>query len=107
MTTTHTLTDYDGYGVGDRLLEGVRFKIAIVDDGTQVRATDVAPQQLDDPYIQKLRWENFAEAIKRDVQHSIDHLVNVAAAESTTFADLLAQHEKEYGEPGIQVLLEV
>lgn len=107
MATTRTLTDYNGYVVGDRLLEGVRFKVTIVDDGAQVLATDVAPQQPDDPYTQKFRWENFTEAIKRDVQHRIDHLVNVAAAEGTTSADLLAQHEKEYGEPGIQVPLEV
>jgi hypothetical protein len=56
----------DGYTVGERLLEGVMFRVSIVDNELVVQLAD--PK--DEPYFEKLNKDHWFKEVKEFVQYS-------------------------------------
>lgn len=107
MSTVHRLK-YDGYKVGDRLLEGVYFAVHVEIDGANAEIKDVTPWDDEEAkYLAKFNLNHFIPLIKQDVQSNIDYLKNIYATDGGDFESDMADWNTDTGEDGIQVLLEV
>lgn len=98
---------FNGYEVGDRLLEGVYFKVSLKVEGMNAEIIDIIPDESAYPYIENIRWENYVEAIRKNVQFNIDHLKNFYKDDNTTFEKEFEKFQEEIGENGVQLIMEV
>lgn len=106
MAKTHILP-YDGYTVGDRLLEGVIFHVEIMEDRGRLTIGAIEPSPQAQAYLASIRWENFVPAMRADIQSRIDHYVPWVASEGRTLRGELEAHANATGEAEIEVLNEV
>lgn len=98
----------NGYGVGDRILEGVYFRVSLKVEGLDAEITEVLPDESAYPYIENIRWENYVEGLRREVQHNINHLKNFYKDDNTTFEKEFDKYKEETGEEnGAQMIMEV
>ena len=102
----HTLL-VDGYTVGDRLLEGVLFAVEVEETPGNLTIGAIKPSPEAEAYLANIRWENFLPALRAQVQGNIDHLLSYCAGEGRTINEELDLFERDYGEPRIQLLMEV
>lgn len=107
MATIHNLK-YNGYDVGDRLLEDVYFKVAIEIDGIDAEIKEVTPWDEDDAaYLAQINLDYFIPLIKANVQRTLDSLRKYYEENATDFATDFKDFEEETGEPGVQLILEI
>jgi len=99
---------FDGYRVGYNLLDGVDFKISVKVEGMNAEIVKIVPDDSAYPYIDNIRWENYVESIRKNVQKNIDHLKNFYKDDNTTFEKEFAKYTEETGDPnGAQMIMEV
>jgi hypothetical protein len=107
MATIHNLK-YNGYYVGDRLLEDVYFKVSIEVDSINAEIKEVTPWDEDDAaYLAQINLDYFIPLITANVQQNLDSLRSYYEENGSDFAADMKKFEEETGEPGIQVLLEI
>jgi len=108
MTSKHILK-FDGYEVGDRLLEGVDFDVEITDENNELTVGEIVPSKDAYPYVENIRWENYIGAIRKQVENNIGYLANWLKDQEVerSFQEEFKLFEEETGEPGVQMLLEV
>lgn len=108
MAKTYKLK-YDGYTVGgDRLLDQVFFAVSIQIHEKSATILDIQPwSEHDASYLKQINVEHFKPLIKKDIEHNIEYLENLAIENGETFQQMMQEFEEECDEPGIQFLLEV
>ena len=99
---------FDGYGVADRLLDGVIFWVSIDVEGQEARVLEVVPDSFAFPYLNDIKWEPYAEAIEEVITDAIENMKEYLEANNLTFEEDFAiwEEENEINEPGVQVLME-
>lgn len=101
---------FDGYGVADRLLDGVIFWVSIDVEGQEARVLEVVPDSSAFPYLNDIKWEPYAEAIEEIITDAIENMKEYLEENNLTFEEDFAiweeEDEDEINEPGVQVLME-
>lgn len=99
---------FDGYGVADRLLDGVIFWVAVDVEGQEGKVREVVPDPSAFPYLNDIKWEPYAEAIEEVITDAIKNMKEYLEANNLTFEEDFAiwEEENEINEPGVQVLME-
>ena len=93
MTNTITYTE-DGYGVGDRLLEGLKFDVTVDMDTGKV--VTVAPKPGGDAkYFEQLNKEMWIERLRTYAQEIADE-VFAAGSQDEVYRDLNPDGSIEY-----------
>lgn len=105
--TEHTL-QVDGYGVGDRLLEGVMFNVTIIEtDEGDFNIQSVEIQQEYASYFSQLNAKMWYHKIQDYVEDNIKGLRKVAEMENKSLSELLHEMQDELDCPNlIDTLLE-
>jgi len=99
---------YDAYRVGDRLLDGVSFRISLEIEGFSATVGSVAPwDEGDASYLQNLNFEHFSGLAVGDLEAVIADFAVQLAEDGVSFETAMAEFEEDTGEPGVQVLMEV
>lgn len=103
---THTL-HYDGYTVGDRLLEDVIFHVTILEDGETLTIGEFKPSPEAAAYLKNIRWENFVPAMTRHIQAKIESYVAWVGQQGLTLRSDLESFAADTGEAEIDILNEL
>ena len=72
----------DGYGVGDRLLEGVEFECTVDPslDPPKITSVKVVPEA--EAYFSQLNEAEWIKAVEEDAQETIDQIMSGSATEA-------------------------
>jgi hypothetical protein len=96
--TTHILK-FDGYEVGDRLLEGVLFDVHVEETDTDLVIGEIGPSAEHADYLKQINVAHFVPLIRKRVQGNIDHLRRLASERGEQWpTEFLDKSEQEYRE---------
>ena len=87
------VVEFNGYEVGERLLDGVYFLVDIYETPTQLIVGEALPRPDAHPYIDDIRWERFAEMARERLAESIEALVENAQREGRSLTQELDHWE--------------
>lgn len=102
----HTL-NYDGYTIGDRLLEDVIFHVTIVEEGEKLTVGQFKPSPEAAAYLTRIRWDSFVPAMTAHIQGKIDSYLAWLAKENISLRQDLASFAAETGASEIDILNEL
>lgn len=98
----HTL-EFNGYHVGDRLLEDVFFHVEVTETPDNLVIGKVTWD--DDEYTKRINMGTYVDEVKDYVQPNIDHIKSLATKQSITLTQLLDDWEVEVkNTPGLSGL---
>lgn len=99
MTTTAHVLKFEGYSVGDRLLEGVLFDVHIEETDDDLVIGEIGPSAESADYLKQVNVAHFVPMIRKRVQENIDHLRKLAETRGEQWpTEFLDKSEAEYRE---------
>ena len=107
MAKTKHVYNYDGYTVGDRLLEDVMFSVEIDVEGNAYTLGDISPAPDSVDYLKRIKWKTYVKAMRKDIEGKLSHLASYAQGEGSSLEKEIASFEADENMPGIQILDEV
>ncbi len=106
MSKVHRL-EFDGYTVGDRLLDGVSYAVELEEIDNHLTVKGVSPwDEADAAYLESLNSAKFEKLVWKETEELIVALEEYCSEEGITLQEIMDEFEADTGEPGIQVLLE-
>lgn len=112
MTKIHKLK-FDGYSVGDRLLEDTYFGVNIEIDGKKANITSVEPwDEFDAVFLEQINIPYFEKKIRKYLEEIFTSLATYYEENDSDYEQDIAEYEEEVksNDPlvsGIQFLLEI
>lgn len=103
----HHIVEFDGYHVGERLLEGVMFNIEVIEDDNNFTVGNVAPSKESERYVSNINWKSYTQAMINVVQDNIKNLQTWCAQNNTTMRAEFERFAQDSGEPEAQMLMEI
>jgi hypothetical protein len=102
------IVQYDGYEVGDRLLEGVMFDVHLEERDGDVVLTEVTDptDRASKAYLKNIKTGHFRKMIAKNVEDNLIHLRKQAEREGKTLVQLFDEWEAQ-GEDRASLVVEV
>lgn len=101
---TNHILKFDGYSVGDTLLDGAMFDVHIEETGDDLVIGEIGPSPEHADYLKQINVAHFVPLIRKQVQENIDHLRKLAKTRGEQWpTEFLDKSEAEYKADGFDL----